>query len=338
MITNSIIGSIGQWSITFFHPPSVGPDGLWIIMDILWIYARTTSINLEVQDESGFEDKIFTLSGDTTEIDSTKLDLTKLQGEDAIISDAVEQLKETGSVSSGKLQEVSRSLAIVNGMLYRDRAVVPLVPEERYWVWFMGQVTLARSELISPEKELLPVPYGQGCAVLVPKLSRMSEGEGTKLGESTYPRIQDGRDWTRRPCSYGHRHSPLGRQKFRYFVCIIDVFTRYMELIPLQDQSAVSLAREFQCGWIFRGHGVPKGLLTDQAHNIDGVEIRALCERLGIEKRHSSLYHPQGDGLVERNIGLASSPRSHGLRSYLKSRFIVTTLRIRQQSSLPSVL
>ena len=89
--------------------------------------ARITSINLEVQDESGFEDKVFTLSGDTTEIDSTKLDLTKLQGEDAIISDAVEQLKETGSVSSGRLQEVSRSLAIVNGMLlYRDRAVVPL--------------------------------------------------------------------------------------------------------------------------------------------------------------------------------------------------------------------
>ena len=78
--------------------------------------ARITSINLEVQDESGFEDKIFTLSGDTTEIDSTELDLTKLQGEDAIISDAVEQLKETGSVSSGRLQEVSRSLAIVNGM------------------------------------------------------------------------------------------------------------------------------------------------------------------------------------------------------------------------------
>ena len=37
----------------------------------------------------------------------------------------------------------------------------------------------------------------------------------------------------------------------------------------------------------------------------DGVEIRALCERLGIEKRHSSPYHPQGDGLVERSIGLA---------------------------------
>ena len=29
-----------------------------------------------------------------------------------------------------------------------------------------------------------------------------------------------------------------------------------------------------------------------------------MCDRLGIEKRHSSPYHPQADGLVERSIGL----------------------------------
>ena len=42
------------------------------------------------------------------------------------------------------------------------------------------------------------------------------------------------------------------------------------------------------------GAWVPKGLLTYQAHNIDGTAIRALCEELRIEKRHSSPYHPQG--------------------------------------------
>ena len=98
---------------------------------------------------------------------------------------------------------------------------------------------------------------------------------------------------------------PWSDDKFRYFLCIVDAFTRYVELIPMHDQSAATLVREFQRGWIFRGHGVPKGLLTDQAHNIDGVEIRAFCKKLGIEKLHSSPYHPQGDGLVERAIGLA---------------------------------
>ena len=96
---------------------------------------------------------------------------------------------------------------------------------------------------------------------------------------------------------------PWADEKYSYFLCIMDVFTRYIELCPLQDQLASSLVCEFERCWIFREHGVPRGLLTDQAHNIDGVEVR-ICERLGIEKRHFSPYHPQGDGLVERSIGL----------------------------------
>ncbi|KAI6650044.1 Retrovirus-related Pol polyprotein from transposon 17.6 [Oopsacas minuta] len=97
---------------------------------------------------------------------------------------------------------------------------------------------------------------------------------------------------------------PWTDEKFRYFLCMVDVFTRYIELVPLQEQTAASLIREFERGWIFRGHGVPRGLLSDQARNIDGVEVRRMCDRLGIEKRHSSPYHPQADGLVERSIGL----------------------------------
>ena len=33
---------------------------------------------------------------------------------------------------------------------------------------------------------------------------------------------------------------PWADQKFRYFLCIVDVFTRYMELIPLQVSSVLS--------------------------------------------------------------------------------------------------
>ena len=80
-----------------------------------------------------------------------------------------------------------------------------------------GRSLWPEANVTSPEKELLPVRYVS--ALLVPKLSRMSEGEDTKSGESTYPRIQDGRDWTWRPCSYGHRHSLLGRPEVPVF-CI----------------------------------------------------------------------------------------------------------------------
>ena len=85
---------------------------------------------------------------------------------------------------------------------------------------------------------------------------------------------------------------------------MVDVFTRYIEAVPLKDQKAASLVREFENGWIYRGHGVPKGILSDQAPNIDGAEMRTMCDKLGIAKRHSSPYHPQADGLAERCIGL----------------------------------
>ena len=62
---------------------------------------------------------------------------------------------------------------------------------------------------------------------------------------------------------------PWADGKFRYFLCIVDIFTRYVELVPLKDQSAASLVREFKRGWVYRGHGVPRALLTDQAHNIE---------------------------------------------------------------------
>ena len=50
--------------------------------------------------------------------------------------------------------------------------------------------------------------------------------------------------------------------------------------------------------------GVPKGILTDQAHNVNGTEVRAVCDKLWIDKGHTSPYHPQADGLAERSIGL----------------------------------
>ena len=43
--------------------------------------------------------------------------------------------------------------------------------------------------------------------------------------------------------------------------------------------------------------------MSDQGRNVDGEVILKLCAKLGIDKRHSSPYHPEGDGLAERSIG-----------------------------------
>ena len=49
-------------------------------------------------------------------------------------------------------------------------------------------------------------------------------------------------------------------------------------------------------------YGVPQILVSDQGPNVDKSAIKELCDELGIEKRHSRPYHPQGNGSAERSI------------------------------------
>ena len=43
-------------------------------------------------------------------------------------------------------------------------------------------------------------------------------------------------------------------------------------------------------------------MISDQAPNMDGDRLKKMLSKFGVEKRHSSPYHPQGDGQAERGI------------------------------------
>ena len=91
---------------------------------------------------------------------------------------------------------------------------------------------------------------------------------------------------------------------YRYFLLMVDLFTRYVELQPLRDQEANTLLDAFQQGWVYRGHGMPAIILTDKGANLDGRVFREFCAKAGVDKRATTPYHPQCDGMAERNIGL----------------------------------
>ena len=76
-----------------------------------------------------------------------------------------------------------------------------------------------------------------------------------------------------------------------------------MELCPLRDITAHSVTKQIEREWIGR-HGPPETLLTDQGQQVDGTEVRQLCEDYGIKKKRSFPYHPEGDGVSERQIGV----------------------------------
>lgn len=47
-------------------------------------------------------------------------------------------------------------------------------------------------------------------------------------------------------------------------------------------------------------HGGPEYLHTDQGCQFEADLIKMLSSKLGVMKTRTSLYHPKGDGLIER--------------------------------------
>ncbi len=69
-----------------------------------------------------------------------------------------------------------------------------------------------------------------------------------------------------------------------------------MYAIPTQDARTIAKRLED----FTAHHGVPKVILSDQGKNFESSVISEFCQIMGIDKRHTTAYHPQCDGLVER--------------------------------------
>ena len=94
---------------------------------------------------------------------------------------------------------------------------------------------------------------------------------------------------------------PWAQSGYRYLLLITDLFSKFVELEPMTDQTAGSVCLALKRGWIHR-HGPPRIALSDQGPNVDGQEVREMLASFGVEKRHSSPYHPERDGQSERGI------------------------------------
>ncbi len=92
---------------------------------------------------------------------------------------------------------------------------------------------------------------------------------------------------------------PISTKGNRYVLVIMDLYTKFANLYPLKDQTAVSVA-----GCIFDHyipqHGVPEALHSDQGRQFESDLIKHLCNLLSLKKLRTSPYHAQCDGAVER--------------------------------------
>ncbi|BES91401.1 Reverse transcriptase (RNA-dependent DNA polymerase) [Nesidiocoris tenuis] len=84
-----------------------------------------------------------------------------------------------------------------------------------------------------------------------------------------------------------------------YLLTCIDRYTRWVEAFPMPDQTAQTIADTFFSGWISK-FGPPLYLVSDQGRSFESSLFRQLAQLLGIEVRHTTAYHPQCNGLIER--------------------------------------
>jgi len=92
---------------------------------------------------------------------------------------------------------------------------------------------------------------------------------------------------------------PASYKGNKYLLVISDCFTKWVEAFPLKSFKASVIARVFVDQVVSR-FGVPLELHTDQGRNFDSRMFKELSDLLGIKKTRTTPFHPQSNGLVER--------------------------------------
>ena len=79
---------------------------------------------------------------------------------------------------------------------------------------------------------------------------------------------------------------------------IQDYFTKWADAISLPNQKAVTITNALVN--LFAAMGLPDIVHSDQGQNFESTVLKQTLDAFGILKSHTTAYHPQGDGLVER--------------------------------------
>ncbi|KAL3999269.1 calcium/calmodulin-dependent serine protein kinase [Sarotherodon galilaeus] len=80
---------------------------------------------------------------------------------------------------------------------------------------------------------------------------------------------------------------------------VTDHFSKLAHAFPCKNQSAKQVTRRL---WndFFRVYGFPRLIHSDQGANFESQLIKELLDMAGIQKSHTTPYHPMGNGIVER--------------------------------------
>ncbi|UYV75534.1 hypothetical protein LAZ67_13000536 [Cordylochernes scorpioides] len=84
-----------------------------------------------------------------------------------------------------------------------------------------------------------------------------------------------------------------------YCLTLIDRFTNWVEVLPVEDIKADTIIKSFYKEWISR-YGTPCHLITDRGMQFMSQKLKEFAKMCGIHLKHTTSYHPQSNGKIER--------------------------------------
>ena len=97
----------------------------------------------------------------------------------------------------------------------------------------------------------------------------------------------------------------LGSDLFEFqnrdFLLVVDYYSRWVEVVEVEDKSAGEVARRTR--GIFARFGCPLEIRTDNGPCFVGQEYRAFLEGWNVRQTTSSPHYPESNGLAERMVG-----------------------------------
>jgi len=87
----------------------------------------------------------------------------------------------------------------------------------------------------------------------------------------------------------------------KYFIVIIDHFTKYIKIYPMKRIQAEDVAEIIVNNWIMT-FGIPESILTDGGTNYRSSLMEAVYEYMDIKCLRTTPFHPQSNGLSEKTV------------------------------------
>jgi len=95
---------------------------------------------------------------------------------------------------------------------------------------------------------------------------------------------------------------PMPRTKLgnRYFLVIVDQFSRYLKVFPTKEASSQQTVKCLE--QVFAEEGVPEEVMSDNGTHFVSSFVKQFLRKHGVQQVLSPPYHPESNGLAERNV------------------------------------